>query len=104
MKICQENPNVVKIGRKYRGLCVKISLLPATFNRRDIAVFEWHCLRPCRYPWLYTRTSRNDTWCLHCLSCFKICCREAFVNTLYLLRWRLKISRNLMNFLFFFAT
>jgi len=40
MKICQENPNVVEIGRKYRALCMNISFLPATFNRRDIAAFE----------------------------------------------------------------
>jgi len=40
MKICQENPNIVEIGRKYRELCVKTSLLLETLNFRDIALFE----------------------------------------------------------------
>jgi hypothetical protein len=48
MKICRENPNLIKIGQISLELYVKFQvsfIFAGTFRRRKSAVFEWHGVR-----------------------------------------------------------
>jgi hypothetical protein len=78
MKICQDNPNSVRIGQKSLELYVKFEvsfIIAGKLHRHKRTVFEWCGIRLSGEPKRHEHYAKAPqlTLCAHCLSCL-ICC------------------------------